>query len=581
MNQVRRMKWTDRDRRGAILVLAAVFMTVMLAFVAFAVDMSYMSLTKTQLQAAADASALAGAMELSAIDDPATVRTNALAAIRSVAALHRSGNQPAVSIETSDVTFGKMVWNSGSQTFSYNWGESNTPYNIVKVRADRDAVSGGADDRLPLLFAPALGHTKATIGAEAVASFQPRDIMVVLDFSASMNDDSCFGRIGTLGRSYIESNLLTMWRELGSPVYGNLTFTPAYAVLKGVAASGTIPHIDVTYKRKSVDVVSTINLTQVKLQFSSSSDTQTFTGLSAKTGTFAGTGSKAGKDITAVWVKSGTNGSMSSGSLGEQFTISATTIKTALGLNGTYPYAGGSWSDYISKVQASSGGIYDAGYRDMYGYMTWIEYMQMNYPSNANSADLWKTSEQPIGVLKDGVTEFINYLTTIEAEDHVGLSIYTHTNSAGAILEHALSTNLTQIKTTTQQRQAGHYTGNTNISAGMAVARQEIEAHARPRAFRMMVVMTDGLPNLPSNSTDGTAAVITEANAAKASKIKILAISLGVGADTSLMQQIADITGGVHYNVPGGSSIDSVRIRLQEVFRQIASSRPLKLIKGS
>ena len=139
MNQVRRMKWTDRDRRGAILVLAAVFMTVMLAFVAFAVDMSYMSLTKTQLQAAADASALAGAMELSAIDDPATVRTNALAAIRSVAALHRSGNQPAVSIETSDVTFGKMVWNSGSQTFSYNWGESNTPYNIVKVRADRDA----------------------------------------------------------------------------------------------------------------------------------------------------------------------------------------------------------------------------------------------------------------------------------------------------------------------------------------------------------------------------------------------------------------------------------------------------------
>lgn len=577
MNQVRRVKWTDRDRRGAILVLAAVFMTVMLAFVAFAVDMSYMSLTKTQLQAAADASALAGAQELSAIDDPATVRTNALAAIRAVAALHRSGNQSTVSIETSDVTFGKMVWNPGSQSFAYNWGESNTPYNIVKVRADRDAA-GGADDRLPLLFAPVLGHTKATIGAEAVASFQPRDIMVVLDFSGSMNDDSCFGRIDTLGRPFIENNLQTMWQELGSPVYGNLTFTPAYAVLKGVAASGTIPHIDVTYKRTSVPVVSTINLTQVKLQFSSSSDTQTFTGLSAKTGTFAGTGSKAGKTITKCWVKSGTNGSMSSGSNGELFDFTAANIKTALGLNGTYPYVGGSWTEYISTVQSSSGGIKNAGYRDMYGYMTWMEYLQTVRYGVSDTADLWKTSEQPIGVLKDGVDEFINYLTTIEAEDQVGLSIYTHSNSAGAILEHQLSNNITQVKTTTRQRQAGHYKSGTNISAGMKVARDEIVARARPRAFRMMVVMTDGLPNEPSNASQ---CVIDEANAAKAAKIKILTISLGVGADTSLMQQVADITGGVHFNVPGGASIDTVRDQLREVFRQIASSRPLKLIKGS
>ena len=70
MMSIRRIKWVERDRRGAILVLAAIFMTVMLAFVAFAVDMSYMSLTKTQLQGAADASALAGAMELSGLCSP-------------------------------------------------------------------------------------------------------------------------------------------------------------------------------------------------------------------------------------------------------------------------------------------------------------------------------------------------------------------------------------------------------------------------------------------------------------------------------------------------------------------------------
>ncbi len=582
MNNVRRVKRMERNRRGAIIVLAAVMMSIMLMFVAFAVDLSYMALTKTQLQGAADASALAGEMELSGTADPATVRANALTAIRAVAAQHRNGDKAAASIETSDVTFGKMTWNTSSQAYVYNWGESQTPYNIVKVRVDRDAASGGsADDRLPLLFAGIMGHTKTTIGAEAVGSFQPRDIMVVLDFSASMNDDSSFRRISSLGRTYIESNMQTMWQELGSPVYGNLTFTPAHAKLKGRVASGTIPHIDVTYKRTSVLVTSTLALAQVRLQFSNGA-TQTITvsgGL--LTGTYAGSGSNAGKDITNCWVKSGTNASLSSGNYGEQFDFTAANIKTALGLTGTYPYPGGTWGDYITNVQASSGTIYDAGYRDMYGYMTWMDYLQEMQYSVTQTPDLWKTSEQPVGVLKDGVDEFINYLTAIEAEDRIGLSAYSHTNTAGAILEHGLSTNLTQIKTTTRLRQAGHYKPGTNISAGMAVARQEIIARARPRAFRMMVVMTDGVVNEPTSASVGRAQVITEANAAAAAKIKCLTISLGVLADTALMQQVADITGGIHFNVPGGVSIATVRAQLQAVFRQIASSRPLKLIKGS
>ena len=579
MNNVRRVKRMDWNRRGAIIVLAAVMMSIMLMFVAFAVDLSYMALTKTQLQGAADASALAGAMELSGTADPATVRANALTAIRAVAAQHRNGDQMAASVETSDVTFGKMSWNTSSQAYVYNWGDSQTPYNIVKVRVDRDAASGGsADDRLPLLFAGIMGHTKTTIGAEAVGSFQPRDIMVVLDFSASMNDDSCFGRIGTLGRAYIENNMQTMWQELGSPVYGKLAFTPQYATLGGVLASGTIPHIDVTFKRTSVSVISTKPITQIRLQFSSGSSQITTVSGGPLTGTYAGTGSSAGKDIINCWVVSGKNASMSAGNYGELFAFTAANIKTALGLNIAYPYAGGSWSDYISFVQSSSSSAKNAGYRDMFGYMTWIEYLQTYYFSSADTVDLWKTSEQPIGVLKDGVDEFINYLTTIEAEDQVGLSIYTHTNSDGAILEHALSKNIDQVKTTTRHRQAGHYKAGTNISAGMKVARNEIVAHARPRAFRMMVLMTDGLPNEPTNASQ---LVIDEANAAKANKIKILTISLGVGADTSLMQQVADITGGIHFNVPGGASIATVRAQLQAVFRQIASSRPLKLIKGS
>ena len=564
-------------RRGAVLVLAAVLMIVLLGFVAMTVDSGFIQLTRTQLQCAADAAALSGAMELSGTDDPALVRANANREIIQTAAMYRAGDRSSVTIDpAADITFGKLVWNATSQNYSIQWGLDATPYNVVKVRAMRTTSAGG-DNRLPLFFAPAIGSQNADVGAEAIATFQPRDIMVVLDFSGSMNDDSCLGAISKLGRSAVESNLQTMWTQLGSPVYGNLTFTPTYATLKGRTASGTIPHIEVTYKRTSAVVTSTIALQTVKLKFSNGA-TQTFSGLSGLVGTITGTGSNAGKDITNCWVISGTNASLSSGNLGEQFDFTLANIKSSLGLTLAYPYPGGSWDEYIQEVQKSSSSIKTAGYRDMYGYLTWIEYLQTRRYSAADTPDLWKTSEQPVGVMKDAVGEFMNYLVKMEAEDCVGLSIYTHTNSTGAILEHGLSRNLDQVKTTTQHRQAGHYKPGTNISAGMTLARNELVLHARPRSSRLMVLMTDGEANEPGDAITAKAAVITEANLAKTNKIKILTISLGAGADTSLMQQVADITGGLHFNVPVGSSIAAVQSQLDVVFREIANSRTLKLI---
>jgi hypothetical protein len=135
------------------------------------------------------------------------------------------------------------------------------------------------------------------------------------------------------------------------------------------------------------------------------------------------------------------------------------------------------------------------------------------------------------------------------------LSIYTQTNSTGAILEHGLSKNLDQVKSTTQHRQAGHYKSGTNILAGMNLARNERIQHARPRSSRLMVLMTDGETNEPGSSATAKAAVITEANLAQANKITILTISLGAGAD-----------------------IAAVQSQLDTVFREIANSRTLKLI---
>ena len=570
----------SNERRGTILVLTAVLMVVLLGFVAMTVDVGFIELTRTQLQSAADAGALAGAMELSATEDPALVRTNAKNAILQTAALHRAGDKASVVIDPmSDITFGKIVWNGNSQTYTTQWGDAATPYSVVKVRAMR-TIGGSGDNRLPLFFAPAVGSNKADVGAEAIATFQPRDIVVVLDFSGSMNDDSCFGALSKLGRSYIESNFQAMWTQLGSPVYGNLTFIPKYATLKGRAASGTIPHIDVTFKRTSVSVVSTANLIQVKLQFSNGS-TQTFAVSGTTTGTYSGTGGNSSSTITNAWVKSGTNASLSSGNNGEQFDFTTTNIKTALGLTGTYPYPGGSWDEYIQAVQSSSNNIKAAGYRDMYGYMTWLEYLQTQRYSYADTPDLWKTSEQPVGSMKDAVGLFIDYLQSVEAQDNVGLVVFTHSNSTGAILEHGLSNNLAQIKTTTSQRQAGHYLSGTNIYAGMKVARDELTARARPRASRLMVLLTDGVANLPTNSSVATQMVLQEAQAAKDNKIKVVTIGLGADADIATLQSVATTTNGIFFDIPGGQSVSAVQAQLQNVFRQVASSRTLKLISGN
>ena len=43
-------------------------------------------------------------------------------------------------------------------------------------------------------------------------------------------------------------------------------------------------------------------------------------------------------------------------------------------------------------------------------------------------------------------------------------------------------------------------------------------------------------------------------------------------------QQVADATGGEHYHVPGGSDFAAYQQQLLNAFREIAASRPLRLI---
>jgi Flp pilus assembly protein TadG len=258
---------------------------------------------------------------------------------------------------------------------------------------------------------------------------------------------------------------------------------------------------------------------------------------------------------------------------------SNSSIKTRFGLTSVpYPYPAGSWDGYIDFVQSDSY-VNSAGYRCKYGYLTWVNYtVAVNYGNNSTPA-LKYCSEQPVTALKDAVDVFLEFLDYNSTDDRVSLSIYTYSDGT-AILESALTHDFNSISTICRNRQAGHYIPYTNISAGMTKGRVDLQNNSRIGASRLLVVMTDGVVNRPTgNTTTDKNLVRSEAQLCANAHIPVVTICVGALADTALMQEVADITGGVAFVVPGGQPIANVQAQLEAVFVQVASDRPLQLVQ--
>jgi hypothetical protein len=256
-----------------------------------------------------------------------------------------------------------------------------------------------------------------------------------------------------------------------------------------------------------------------------------------------------------------------------------TQIKNYLGITYVaYPYYGGSWNEYIDYVKKSTSNELPTQYKHHYGYKTFVNYLQEKRPMASETPGLWQTTEQPITALKNGVTVFLAYLQEVDTDDRLGLSVYTASDGT-AVLESGLTSDMQLIEDISRERQAGHYDHYTNIGDGLKKARIELQNNARAGAFKMIVLMTDGIANRPSNTTYAKTYLLDQAQIAADAGYPIVTISLGAGADTDLMQQVADLSGGIHFNVPGGQSPLDMEEDLKDVFRQIADDRPLKLVK--
>jgi len=562
-----------RPRRGIIVVLAAVLMIVMMAMLAFSIDVGYMYTMQSQLQRSVDSAALAGAGTLVEGEDAATEKVHEYLVRNPVGTQWKTYENQAVS---DSIAHFKQNYSQGLDISYGEWNDSTkqivpaqTTASTVKVRMQYD--------NMPFFFGHLLGRESFSIAAESAASYQPRDIMLVLDLSGSMNNDSEFDAFNSLGVDQVTANQLQIYNDLGSPVLGNMLFEPRYAVIPGPTPQhSNQAQVNVEYRLNQVVVDSSKSFKEITVK-KGNGDTVNY----SPAGTQATL--TPGGEIRYVWVNSGKNSDGTDQIHEFNFENSEinNTLKRGLGLdNVSYPYTG-NWNGYINYVKSNSGQNKNAGFRYKFGYQNFVNYLLEKRYSHDHTPDLWKVRAQPITAVKNAVDLFIAFMKESKSDDQIGLAIYNAPDGEG-LLESTLTDNFDFINTQSNHRQAGHYHNYTNISGGMKTAREELDARARTGSFKMIVLLTDGVANWTSDGHNVSQAkdnVISEAYLSQERGYLIVTISLGAGADKNLMQEVADITKGTHFNIPGGQSVEEYEEDLRDVFRKIAAHRPLKLVQ--
>jgi len=165
------------NRRGAMLVLIAVCLPLLIIMAAFAIDVAYMQLVRTELRTATDAAARAGAKELSLSQNVDTARARA----KATAKRNLVAGDPLL-LADSDIVFGNGVQSNDASRFKFTPG-SKKP-NAVQVTGKR--TKGSATGPVDLLFAGALGVKQFQPVETATSTQLDRDICLVVDRSGSM-----------------------------------------------------------------------------------------------------------------------------------------------------------------------------------------------------------------------------------------------------------------------------------------------------------------------------------------------------------------------------------------------------------
>jgi hypothetical protein len=171
-------------RPGAVLPLVTVCLVALLGFVALAIDVGMMAVARTQAQAAADISALAGARTLNG--QVGNNKTNAELEAKEAARANQILTTQITDSQVVLVNAGVYKYDTTSQRFQADFTNPPTAteaYGAMRVRITTTQAT---------FFGRVLGMNAMSISAIATAVHRPRDLAISLDFSGSMRFSSEF-----------------------------------------------------------------------------------------------------------------------------------------------------------------------------------------------------------------------------------------------------------------------------------------------------------------------------------------------------------------------------------------------------
>jgi len=624
-------------RAGTVAVWAALMITFLAGMTAFAVDVGWIALVRNHLQVSADAGAMAGAGAL------ARGPNSARATAKDVAGSNYAGGQgDYVVVPDSDVVLG--MWNPTTGVFT----ESSTSMNAVKVTTRRS---------LNLFFGAVLGTRRTDVTASAIAMRHPRDIAFVIDMSGSMNNDTEIWATGPINGAFpgyptIGTDLMTdLFTDFGFGTYpgttkyvGEITsgVSPTIPSTAWTLVSGKSPIYDFLTKSSTGYLRGATIPSQYKILSTDSTSVQKQKAYSWL----------IDKQLAVIMPNAKPTPNSSTN-------LAYWTAYLDYVLNSTVPIP--TQSNY--RIASTGANPYTdawpgldstaiSPYENKVGYLTYVQFMMDHgvdaranntttyVPLSRNSPDCpWHTDgdanspgyqlsfpprEQPTHAVRLAVMAAINMIKALnaslapEAKDHVCL--ITFDTAAGVQVKYPLSTgdcDYDAVRASVRDIQAvSDFQYSTASENGLIAARNHLDpatnpAGARPDSDKIIVFLSDGLPNVKSSTStvinnyitanpspewytsgswkDERNAVLMQVMMLKAMGWRVHPVGVGLGADRPLMDRMARMAGtGLRDPAnPNGPKISAYadgnpadyQTRLTNIFTDILSTPSIKLVK--
>lgn len=595
-------------RRGVVAVLVAVLLVTLLGFAALTVDVGAMYNARAELQRTADAAALAAASKLSdySTGDPLSLATYTAQTLTG----HNGVFDRSLTLDSGDIVFGRGNYNPAAGTFSFAAGTDAPDAVRISVRLSESSANGPLD----LFFAAIFGKTSTDVSATATAMMVPRDVAIVADLSSSHTDDSEFrnyrtteikiwepwnglpGGYGEVGSPWNAADIQAGWVQPDGSV--PQAAGPAWGFMKTMGYGDmTVP---TTYNPLTdpglVRLVYGSNWTNAQLTTYLTNQGYNASERSAIMSNGAGDNSTSYPLRVAValglanW-NSGMPGgrwSIYGGSGGNNnTTISSGEVVWTQSIMGRTTSASATiFQDYINYTRAASNVMTSANsnLRYSYGVKTFTSYLLDAREQHSMTPELSNAPHYPFQAIKDAGQVLTDYLDVLDSNDQVSLEVFATTVHH----EVDLTGDFGSVSDRLNELHAGYYDSNTYTAGGLQAGIDELNsARARTGAKKIIVLLSDGLANCSSTSSCSTssssilaaarAATLNVAQDAADQGIRVFTVALGSAADTTLMADIAEITGGETFAAQG--SIAEYVEELQNIFITIGGRRPVALVE--